>query len=363
MKILWVFAHPAPYKIDLFNILEKNVDLTVIFERHFDKQRDPKFYQNQPLNFKAIFLGGITLGNENHFSLGVISHLKKNHYDLIVMNGYASLTEIFTILYLQRKKIPYILYVNGGVIRKDPTWRFKLKKRLISKATRFFSPAAEVDDYLVYYGAPKKKILRYPYATIFEHELASKVMTNEEKATIREKLGLSKEPLFVSSGQFIDRKNYMVLLSAWTLAPKNYQLLLIGGGEEENKYRSFITQSGLDNIKLMKFQNKSDLLRIFRVSDGFIILSKEDIYGHVVNEALSQGLPVLSSDKVVSAKHLIKDGINGFVLPNLKPTTIISHANLLLKHDYFSDCLTTAKDNTLERMAQVHLALFQDLMP
>jgi glycosyltransferase involved in cell wall biosynthesis len=46
----------------------------------------------------------------------------------------------------------------------------------------------------------------------------------------------------------------------------------------------------------------------------FVFLSKEDIYGHVINEALSQGLPVVSSSHVNAAAHLIKNGYDGFLI-------------------------------------------------
>ncbi|MBO6285234.1 MAG: hypothetical protein J6O18_02835 [Bacilli bacterium] len=33
MRIFWLFNHPAPYKVEFFNRLGKNNELTVYFER------------------------------------------------------------------------------------------------------------------------------------------------------------------------------------------------------------------------------------------------------------------------------------------------------------------------------------------
>ena len=49
----------------------------------------------------------------------------------------------------------------------------------------------------------------------------------------------------------------------------------------------------------------------------FVFSSNEDIYGHVINEALSQGLPVISTPNVNASQHLIKDGINGYIVNNI----------------------------------------------
>ena len=55
MKVLFVFNHPAPYKVKYFNKLAKHVDLTVIFERKAAKDRNPRFYAGNVYNFKHIF--------------------------------------------------------------------------------------------------------------------------------------------------------------------------------------------------------------------------------------------------------------------------------------------------------------------
>ena len=43
MKVLIVFNQPAPYKVNLFTLLAKEIDLTVIFERSACPNRDKLF--------------------------------------------------------------------------------------------------------------------------------------------------------------------------------------------------------------------------------------------------------------------------------------------------------------------------------
>ena len=44
MKVLIVFNHPAPYKVKLFNEIDKYMDLDVIFERTEASDRPKDFY-------------------------------------------------------------------------------------------------------------------------------------------------------------------------------------------------------------------------------------------------------------------------------------------------------------------------------
>jgi glycosyltransferase involved in cell wall biosynthesis len=51
----------------------------------------------------------------------------------------------------------------------------------------------------------------------------------------------------------------------------------------------------------------------------FVLPSKMETWGLVVNEALNFSLPVVVSDRVGCAADLVRDGWNGFVVPHDDP--------------------------------------------
>ena len=55
MRILFVFNHPAPYKINLLNAIAKEHDLDVIFERTSNSNRPKDFYYKNEYNFNYKF--------------------------------------------------------------------------------------------------------------------------------------------------------------------------------------------------------------------------------------------------------------------------------------------------------------------
>lgn len=366
MKILFVFNHPAPYKINLLNEIAKFYELDVIFERKSNSNRPKDFYYKEVCNFNVKFLSGIYFGEENHFSFALKRFIKKNHknYDLIIMNGYSTLSEIIAINYMIKHKIKYILYVNGGVIhRVEKNIKKKLKTYLISNADMYFSPCQKSDDFLVYYGANKEKIHNYIYSTIYEIDILNAPLTLKEKQLEREKNGLPNDfkHYFVTFGQFIDRKNNMLLLELFAKLPNYNHLTLVGSGKEENKYKDFIKKHNMESrVKIIPFKKQPNLLKFLHCFDYFISLSKEDIYGHMINEALSQGLPAIASNRIVSSYNLITNNYNGFIVDILDKDHILNIMQTLINKIDQSNCLNTSKENTIEKMITTHLEILKE---
>ena len=357
-KVLIVFNHPAPYKVHLFNELAKSLDLTVIFERSQNRNRSNGFYLNDEFNFKLAKVHGLCVGDENFISSGVKNHIKNNKYDLIVMNGYSQFAEMKAIRYMQKHNIPYVLFINGGIIKtSECSWKKNIKTKYISRAQYYLSPDEESDKYLVHYGADKNKIFNYPYSTIYENEILSKKPDNLNE--LREQFNLVGKRIYISAGQFIKRKNYEVLIRSWNDMPLDHHLYLFGDGKLKNHYKKIIEELSLKNVHLQGFLPKRELLKTMSVSDVFVFPSHEDIYGHVINEALSQGLPVISNDNVNSAKKLL-NGINGVMTNDFSAKNILRLSEKLLTPTSFEACIKTAKNNTIESMSSVIGKIFEE---
>ncbi len=351
-KVLIVFNHPAPYKVRLFNELSKYFELHVIFERNSASDRNSKFYFENKYNFITHKIKGLPLGKENIISSGVAKHLKENKYDLIVVNGYSTLAEMKALSYLKKHKISYLFYINGGVVpSKECKLKAKIKRHFIEGAMGYLSPDEESNKYLIHYGANEKKIFNYPYSTIYQSEIL--------KSPSKKNNSSGFEKTFVSSGQLIRRKNYIELVKVWAKMPKSYALYIYGDGKQKGKIQKLIRKEHIENVILKGFLPRNEMLKFYSSCDAFIFPSKKDIYGHVVNEALSQGLPVISSNKVNSAIHLIKNGMNGYLLDHLDSDNLCSAIKKLDISNHFDSCIKTASENTIEKMAKKHVEIFE----
>ena len=358
-KVLIVFNHPAPYKVRLFNALSNHFDLHVIFERKSASDRNKGFYFEENYKFTTHKIHGIKVGREGFISNGVKKHLEWNEYDLIIMNGYSHHAEMKAINWMKKWHAPYVLYINGGTIKKESFLKKKIKHHFIARANAYFSPDEESNKYLVHYGANPKVIYNYPYSTIYEKEICYQKPNKDE---LRKELGINFDKVFVSSGQLIARKNYIALVKEWEKYPENYGLFLIGDGKQRKEIEKLIRTENIKNVVLTGFLPREKMFKYFQAADCFLFPSKEDIYGHVINEALSQGLPVISTNKVNSAIKLVKNGENGFLLKSLEGEEFRKAIEDVINNDFFSECIKTAKANTIEVMAERHIEMIEEVM-
>ena len=314
MKVLFVFNHPAPYKVQTFNEIAKLLDIHVVFERSKARNRNASFYANNVYNFSHTFLKHGAFGDEQSNTKELVDFIKthKEEYDLIVMNGYSTLSEMRTICYLKKNNIPYVLQINGGVIKKDKGFAYKIKKYFISSAWKYLSTGPEADKYLLHYGARQEDIFHYPYSNLRKHEILTSIPSEEERAKIRDKHFFPEGKVLVSASQFIKRKNNFKLFDL--AKGQDYSLILYGDGPEKSKYLKYLQKEDIRNVNIMPYLPKSELLEVLKCADAFISLSKEDIYGQTTIEALACGLPVISSDTVVSSRQIIKNGENGYLV-------------------------------------------------
>ena len=352
-KVLIVFNHPAPYKVRLFNELSKTFELHVIFERGKAKDRQKDFYYENNYRFFNHHIKGISFGKENFISRRIVRHIANRHYDLIVMNGYSTLAEMKTIRYLKKHNIPYVFMINGGIAKPN---ELKIKKTIktkyISGAKAYLSPDENSNNYLTYYGADEKTIYNYPYSTIFEEELTK--LPKVEGVRVFDKV-------FVSSGQLIKRKNYMSLVKEWKNYPENYGLYIFGDGPEKRKIQAFIRKNHMKNVVLMGFLPRRKMLDFLNDADVFLFPSNEDIYGHVIHEALSQAIPVISTKKVNAACKLIKDKYNGFLLDKLEGQELKDAIEYCLNNNLAENSLNSALPYTIEKSANAITEILEEV--
>jgi glycosyltransferase involved in cell wall biosynthesis len=75
--------------------------------------------------------------------------------------------------------------------------------------------------------------------------------------------------------------------------------------------RSRIQAANASGVRLLGFQNQTELPRCYDLADLFCVPSHREPWGLVVNEAMCAARPVLASDAVGSARDLVLDGETG----------------------------------------------------
>ncbi len=365
MKVLFMVNIPSPYRVDFFDELGKLCDLTVVYERKNASDREWK--SKAARNFKEIYLKGINVRTDSALCFSILSYLDKKKYDVIVLGGYSTPTGMLALQYMKMKKIPFILNCDGGMIKADKRIVYKIKKHFISSADAWLSTGKECDKYLLHYGAQKENIYWYPFTSIYEKQILARPLTIEEKKEYKNKLEMKEEIVLLSIGQFIYRKGFDVLLESLKNINSEKIGVYIVGGNRIEEYKVLIKQFNLKNIHFIPFQ-KTDIIQLyFKAADLFVFPTREDIWGLVINEAMANALPIITTDKCVSGLELIEDKKGGYIIP-VNNADILSQKAMQIINDVQSRERMSAynleriKGYTIEQMARVHVNIFQEYM-
>ena len=341
-KVLYVTNLPAPYKISYFELLSRSVDLTVVFERHTASNRDKKWRNDETRSFREIYLDGLSVGEESSFAPAIIRFLKDGNYDAIIMNGYSSPTAMLAISYLRKHQIPFGLMIDGMLPREDNLLKKKLKRHLIDGASFWLSSGALTSLQLLKYGAKQDRIFRYPFTSIHEKDIAS---APYDKRAFKQKIGCKSDAMILYVGQFITRKGIDVLLKAHSMLSDSAELRVVGGENypQEQEYK---------NVVFEGFKTKEELADYYAAADLFVLPTREDIWGLVVNEAFAFGLPVITSDNCGAGVEMITQGVNGYIFPNEDAEALSEAITKALSLNSFVASTKTAASYTLEKMAE-----------
>jgi glycosyltransferase involved in cell wall biosynthesis len=119
---------------------------------------------------------------------------------------------------------------------------------------------------------------------------------------------------FLFCGQMIRRKGIDLLLTAVdriVTKGQDLRLLLVGREADLPEFLAAVSPETRARVRYEGFQPPDGLPEYFARADVFVLPSRHDGWGVVVNQALGAGLPVITSDAVGAGLDLVDDGVNG----------------------------------------------------
>ena len=358
-RILFLTTYASPYRVRFFDELGKTAQVTVLYSRPCAdvSHRDAKWFEPGQGGFRSVQLKTSCTIKGKQLCFEVCKWLKKGEYDAIFVGGYSSPTAILAMLCMRLRGIPFTMEVDGGLIRQDGRLKFAFKRFLVRLASRWLSTGKETTKYLIHYGAKPENIREYPFSSFYQAEILPDVVPQSEKRAIRERLGIPEEKMLLAIGQFIPRKGFDVLLKAAAQLDKTAGIYLVGG-EATPEYVALREKLGLANVHFVGFKPKAELAEYYRAADTFVLPTREDIWGLVVNEAMAYGLPVVTTDRCVAGMELVEDGVNGYLVPVDDAAALASRLRELLASDLSAMgriSLEKIRNYTIENMAKAHM--------
>jgi len=328
-KVLFLTNILSPYMHEFFETLAKydEIEFTVASCRKSepDRQWDLSYLNDASYNYLIIKDSILVkLPYQNRFvyigGLSLVKELLFGGYSTVIFKGgtrflgpfYAFLSRLLgkkTILWEEDnlagttflKRLIKPLYINR--------FFFDEYIALGISVLEFLGTMIPADAHRIY----------YTYYTVNNDKFRQRhLKLKKRKNYVKKVLKFDKkDKIVLCIARFIDDKNLFTLIDAVEqLKSRNTRIkcLLIGNGLLETKLKKYIRQKGLENeLIIVPFKQFKKLTYFYTIADVFVLPSKVEPWGLVVNEAMLFDLPVIVSDRVGCGGDLVREGHNGYV--------------------------------------------------
>lgn len=126
-----------------------------------------------------------------------------------------------------------------------------------------------------------------------------------------------KQKKVLAVGRLTKQKGFDLLLKAWSqveLENKEWDLQIVGSGEEHKELENIIEKMHLKNVEIILFSDSID--DYYREASLYVMSSRYEGFPMVLLEAQAFALPIISFDCETGPNEIIRDGIDGVLIEN-----------------------------------------------
>jgi glycosyltransferase involved in cell wall biosynthesis len=345
VRLAYLVSHPIQYQAPLLRRIaqEPDIDLTVLFGSDFSVRgyRDQGFgvdvKWDVPLleGYRHVFLPKLrdrqTVTVTSPLNYGILSRLRGRDgeppFDALWVQGYATVNAMHGMLAAKALGIPVLVWADIWLRdRERSRLKLALKRGFFAVLAELLNGVLAVGtlnaEYWRHYFGDKVPQFLIPYAVDNDYFAGRARAAQAGRAELQAELGLDPaRPVILFASKLQTRKHCDHLIAAYArLAPApgaepEAYLVIVGDGEERDALERQAAATGLAGIRFCGFRNQSEMPRFFDLATVFVLPSRHEPWGLIVNEAMNACRPVILSDDVGCGPDLISDGVNGFIYP------------------------------------------------
>lgn len=254
----------------------------------------------------------------------VIELLERDKVDAVISGGYNDFGRLRIMRWCRRNNVPFFVFADGN-INSDKGAQKGLKGfikplivgNIIRQCTGFFSCGSLGRAFWEHYGADPETIFYMPYEPDYRQ---IQELTPDSIREAMARLGFDPHRRrIVFSGRLVPVKRVDLLVQAFSqLAQErpDWDLVILGDGVLKEELQSLVPKELADRVLWTGFLNdQADVSKVYRASDVLCLPSNYEPWALVINEAAAAGMAIVSTDVVGAAAELVRDGVNGYVVP------------------------------------------------
>ena len=274
----------------LYNEIAKKRDIFVLYTQMASASRNADFY-NAEAEFKYAFWHNLNLWQKTKFLFSLF------RAEEVIIGGWDNRLNWLLAFLLPRKRNSVV--VESSILESVVTgWKAWLKKIFLSRISKAYCSGVS--------NAELMRKLHFKGEIVITRGVG--LYRRQETPQFVEKI----EPIakFLYVGRLSPEKNLKFLISVFNELPE-YQLTIAGFGPLEKMLKSFAGK----NITFAGAIPNAELPDVYKNHDCFVLFSKSESWGLVVEEAMNNGLPVILSEHIGCAAEIVSDGENGLIVP------------------------------------------------
>lgn len=159
----------------------------------------------------------------------------------------------------------------------------------------------------------------------------------------------------IAVGRLIHEKGFDRLLRAWALLPESiraeWRLDIFGQGEQEYALKSLIRESGIGPSAAICAPT-SRIFEEYAKSAFLVTSSRSEGFGMVMLEAMSCGIPVVSFDYYCGPREIVRDGIDGILVPEGNVEKLAEAIQSLILYPDLRKKLSSRSKEVLDRFSE-----------
>ncbi|MDU8886141.1 glycosyltransferase family 4 protein [Yeosuana sp. MJ-SS3] len=269
-------------------------------------------YKNKPFYFldKGISIKFCkrTYSRKSNFFKSIINHVYMikqvfrftKGQDIII--GFTTTCNVYAIIASKLIKIPSIISerINPNYSVENKFWN-TIRKKIYPKSDMVILQTGSVKDfYKRFINENKLTVIPNP----IDPELQNRINVNQ-----------IKENIILTVGRFTKQKNHEILINAFANIPhNNWKLLIIGDGEEKQAYKKLIRDLNKEEY-IFLVERTTDIHTEYNRAKIFALTSDYEGFPNVLIEAMSFGIPSISSDCPTGPSDIIEHNKNGLLFP------------------------------------------------
>ena len=162
-----------------------------------------------------------------------------------------------------------------------------------------------------------------------------------------------RDKTIVTVGRIDENKNHKLIIDSFDMIKNDhpdYTLEIYGDGPDRDKLTKYVEEKGLEDKIIFK-GSVPDVADRIQTSGMFILASDMEGLPNALIEAMSLGLPCITTDCMYDTSELIQNNINGIVIPKGDITSMAVAMKKLMEDSEFAKKIGDEASNIKKEVA------------